>query len=88
MVCTMSISKVKEQEASKEANLEAWGTLVEAKVIIRKVKRRMRRREEGWLAGRRRLRMPRKVSRADGTKSLTMCLADFLLSFKTYVISR
>ena len=45
MVCTMSISKVKVQEANKAASLEAWGTLVEAKVIIRKVKRRMRRRE-------------------------------------------
>ena len=73
----MSISKVKEQEASKEANLEAWGTLVEAKVIIRKVKRRMRRREEGWLAGRRSVRMPRQVSKPEGTMYLCRYKADF-----------
>ena len=80
--------RVKMQEPSMVAIKEGWGTSLDPREIMRKEKRRMRRREEGWLAGRRRLRMPRKVSRADGTKSLTMCLADFLLSFKTYVISR
>ena len=77
MVCTMSSSKVKVQEANKVASLEAWGTLVEAKVIIRKVKRRMRRREEGWLAGRRRVRMPRQVSKAEGTMYLCRYMAGF-----------
>ena len=77
MVCTMSSSKVKVQEANKVASLEAWGTLVEAKVIIRKVKRRMRRREEGWLAGRRRVRMPRQVSKAVGTMYLCRYMAGF-----------
>ena len=77
MVCTMSSSKVKVQEANKVASLEAWGTLVEAKVIIRKVKRRMRRREEGWLAGRRRVRMPRQVSKAEGRMYLCRYMAGF-----------
>ena len=77
MVCTMSSSKVKVQDTSKVASLEAWGTLVEAKVIIRKVKRRMRRREEGWLAGRRRVRMPRQVSKPEGTMYLCRYMAGF-----------
>ena len=77
MVCTMSSSKVKVQDANKAASLEAWGTLVEAKVIIRKVKRRMRRREEGWLAGRRRVRMPRQVSKPEGIMYLCRYMAGF-----------
>ena len=88
MVCTMSNSKVKVQDANKAASLEAWGTLVEAKVIIRKVKRRMRRREEGWLAGRRRLRMPRRVSRAEGTKIFWMWLEGLLVRCSVYVMSK
>ena len=73
----MSSSKVKVQDASKAASLEAWGTLVEAKVIIRKVKRRMRRREEGWLAGRGRVRIPRQVSKPEGTMYLCRYMAGF-----------
>ena len=85
MVCTMRRRRVKMQDPSMVAIKEGWGTSLDPREIMRKEKRS---REEDWLAGRRRLRMPRKVSRAEGTKCLTMCLADFLLSFKTYVISK
>ena len=68
MVCTMRRRRVNVQEASRLAIREGCGMLLEAREIMRKVKRRMRSREEGWLAGRRRLRMPRKVSKADEIK--------------------
>merc|ERR1719239_1682390 len=54
---------------------------------MRKAKRRMRRREEGWLAGRRRLRMPRKVSKAEGSKCFWMCLEGLLTRCRVYVTS-
>ena len=72
MVCTMRRRRVNVQEPSRVAIREGWGMPLEPKEIMRKVKRRMRRREEGWLAGRRRLRKPRKVSKAEGTKIFWM----------------
>ena len=68
MVCTMRRRRVNVQDPSRVAIREGWGMPLEPKEIKRKVNRRMRRRDEGWLAGRRRLRMPRKVSKAEGTK--------------------
>ena len=64
--------RVNVQEASRLAIREGCGMLLEAREFMKKVKRRMRRREEGWLAGRRRLRMPRKVSKADEAKYFWM----------------
>ena len=73
MVCTMRRRRVNVQESNRVAIREkGCGMLVDPRQIMRKVKRRMRRREEGWLAGRRRLRMPRKVSKAEGTKIFWM----------------
>ena len=72
MVCTMRRSWVNIQAPSRVAIREGWGMPLEPKEIKRRVKRRMRSRDEGWLAGRRRLRMPRKVSKAEGTKLFWM----------------
>ena len=68
MVCMMRRRRVKVQEPSRVAIREGCRMLLEPREIMMKAKRSMRRREEGWLAGSRRLRMPRKVSKAEGTK--------------------
>ena len=72
MVCRMRRRRVNVQEPSRVAIREGCGTLLAPRQITRKVKRSMKRREESWLAGRRRLRMPRKVSKAEGTKYFWM----------------
>ena len=88
MVCTMRRRRVKMQEPSMVAIKEGWGTSLDPREIMRKEKRRMRRREEGWLAGRRRLRMPRRVSRAEGTKIFWMWLEGLLVRCSVYVMSK
>ena len=72
MVCTLRRRRVKVQEPSRVAISEGCGTPMDPWEIMRKVRRSMRRWEEGWLAGRRRLRMPKKVRKAEGTKYLLM----------------
>ena len=64
--------RVNMEEPSRVPIREGCRMLLEPRQTMMKVKRSMRRREEGWLAGRRRLRMPTKVRKAEGSKYFWM----------------